>query len=259
MATSHEAIPEPFISWREYIHWTPGEPSEPTSTLVLTSRQRRFIDIRINKPKAGEPELPNEGDPPSRLQWAFAGVSKATLLPDSSTINVPGPVQHCVWTHWVDSHAPPFHDTDVRDEGDLFSQPDGSSLEVGEMRNPETGKVQKYEEKWVDEEVERTGAEEGRRAVVLELSERDEEGREWAKGAVVRVGRWVQGLVKVVRGAGAEISCERWKWEEGGWERVMKIGRLWLPCKVACEEAVEVGKEVRYGEWRWVVKEVDIW
>ncbi|GAM84096.1 hypothetical protein ANO11243_020880 [Dothideomycetidae sp. 11243] len=54
--------PQPSISWREYIQWVPDEPSEPTSTLVLTSPKRRFVDIRIkNAASDDEPTLPNEG------------------------------------------------------------------------------------------------------------------------------------------------------------------------------------------------------
>ncbi|PSK55905.1 Topoisomerase 1-associated factor 1 [Elsinoe australis] len=271
MANAEASSNEPFISHREYIHWIPGDPSEPTSTLVLTSSHRHFIDIRITKPTANEPDLPNEGGPFSRLQWAFAGTSCTTLIKPEhgTTTSLPSPVHHCVWTHWIDSHAAPYRDTEVRDEGDIFPQADGKSLEVGEMVNPATGKVQRYEECWADEEVGLVGKESRRMAVVLELSEKDARGREWAKGSVVRIGRWVQGIVKVVREergeAGevrevAEVSCERWMWDESkGWLRVVKIGRLWLPCAITWEEGLKVGREVRFGDWRWELKEVDSW
>lgn len=39
----------PNISIREYIRWLPEEASEPTTTLVLTSAENRFVDIRIIK------------------------------------------------------------------------------------------------------------------------------------------------------------------------------------------------------------------
>lgn len=35
------------ISVRKFIRWLPAEASEPTSTLVLTSPERRYVDIRI--------------------------------------------------------------------------------------------------------------------------------------------------------------------------------------------------------------------
>jgi hypothetical protein len=37
------------ISIRRSIRWLPGEASEPTSTMVLTSPERRFVDLRILK------------------------------------------------------------------------------------------------------------------------------------------------------------------------------------------------------------------
>ncbi|KAF4552281.1 Hypothetical protein D9617_10g072620 [Elsinoe fawcettii] len=236
-------------------------PTEPTSTLVLTSSSRRFIDIRINLPKPDEPDLPNEGGPLSRLQWAFAGTSHTSLRPSSDpTI---APTLHCTWHHWIDSHAPPCRDDEVKDSGDLFPQPDGRSLETGTMLNPATGKVEAYEEMWSDGHVTPIGKEEGKRAVILDLREVDAGGREWAKGMVVRVGKWVQGIVKVVREGGGEgmveVSCERWEYAEKGWERRVKIGRLWLPCAITWEEGVRVGKEVRYGDWNWVVMEADVW
>ena len=35
------------ICTREYIRWLPDEPSEPTSTVVVTSPQNRYVDIRV--------------------------------------------------------------------------------------------------------------------------------------------------------------------------------------------------------------------
>lgn len=35
------------VSFREFIRWVPDEASEPTSTLVVTSPERRFVDLRI--------------------------------------------------------------------------------------------------------------------------------------------------------------------------------------------------------------------
>lgn len=43
------------ISVREFIRWLPQEASEPTSTIVVTSPERRFVDIRVIRPE-GAPE-----------------------------------------------------------------------------------------------------------------------------------------------------------------------------------------------------------
>ncbi|KAF2153240.1 hypothetical protein K461DRAFT_320922 [Myriangium duriaei CBS 260.36] len=252
---SHEQPPkapaQASISWREYIQWLPDPPSEPTSTLVLTSPSRRFVDIRLAKPTSpDEPELPNEGGPFSRLTWAFAGTSSTVLRPADPTLltNDTPLIPHCTWTHWIDSHAAPNRDTDVLDEGDMYPSPsnDGRTLERGAMVNPATGIRQEYEECWVDEDV---GVGE---AVVVMLED------EGAKGMVVRVGGWCQGILKVVRGEEAEVSVERWKkGDDGSWRRVMKVGRLWLPCAVAWEKGLRLGQEVSYQGWEWKVVEAE--
>lgn len=45
----HQGLPSEMgsISLREYIRWLPGEPEEPTSTVVVTSPKRHFVDIRV--------------------------------------------------------------------------------------------------------------------------------------------------------------------------------------------------------------------
>jgi hypothetical protein len=37
----------PDISIREYIRWIPEDAGEPTSTIVLTSPGRQFVDVRL--------------------------------------------------------------------------------------------------------------------------------------------------------------------------------------------------------------------
>ena len=40
------------ISIRKFIRWIPDEPSEPTTTFVITSpRLKRFVDLRILLPE----------------------------------------------------------------------------------------------------------------------------------------------------------------------------------------------------------------
>ena len=126
----------------------------------------------------------------------------------------------------------------------MFPCADGRTVERGAMVNPATGRRQEYEECWTDEE--------GEGVVVLVL----EDGG--AKGMVVRVGGWCQGIIKVVRGGEAEVSVERWKREEhGGWKRVVRLGRLWLPCAVTWERGMRRGGEVKYHGFEWRVVEVE--
>src|ERR1700712_1231817 len=82
--------------------------------------------------------------PSSRLEWAFAGTSSSELRhPQDSKA-----VVHSKWRHWVDCRNP---DADgVVDEGDMYPQTDGRTLEKGCMVNPATGKLTDYEEVWKD-------------------------------------------------------------------------------------------------------------
>lgn len=48
------------LSFRKFIRWLPDEASEPTSTLVLTSPEKRFVDIRVLLPD-GKNSLVDEG------------------------------------------------------------------------------------------------------------------------------------------------------------------------------------------------------
>lgn len=49
------------ISFRKFIRWVPDEAGEPTSTLVLTSPEKRFVDIRVLLPDGKSSLADNEG------------------------------------------------------------------------------------------------------------------------------------------------------------------------------------------------------
>ncbi|KAI0200713.1 hypothetical protein F4808DRAFT_460534 [Astrocystis sublimbata] len=122
------------ISIRNSIRWLPDDASEPTSTIVLTSPGHRFVDIRV---------LKHAGDTGTGLDWAFAGIS--------STETRNG-VRHSTWRHLVDSRTR-IPET-VVDEGDIFPQDNGQTLETGCMINPVTEKLTDYQEIWTDLEPE---------------------------------------------------------------------------------------------------------
>ncbi len=48
------------ISIREYIRWLPNASEEPTSTIVLTTPERRYVDIRVLKPTSLEEDAGGE-------------------------------------------------------------------------------------------------------------------------------------------------------------------------------------------------------
>lgn len=117
---------------------------------------------------------------------------------------------HSVWKHWVDSRTA---DSDnVQDEGDMVDRPDGSILETGRMVNPATGRETDYEEVWWSE------VSYGRGVCAVLKTEDEEKG---TRGMMVRLGRWVQGVLRV----GERVSVERWVLDsQDGWVCRAKIG-----------------------------------
>ena len=226
-------------------------------------RRRTVKSMRQQKVEQSDPRTQSDVDawflmltdvlPISRLDWAFAGFSESKALADSKG-------SHAVlstWHHWVDSRAA-YAET-VKDEGEMSPQGDGRTMERGRMVNPSTGRMTDYEECWKDVEPIATTAgpqrdtEEETKKVCVVLQLHDDANQ--ARGMVVRVGHFCEGLVRV----GEVISLERWKWgERGGWKRQARIGDLWLPCGVVLEgeQKLKMGGEVRYGDFLWKVVEM---
>jgi hypothetical protein len=165
-------------------------PSEPTSTIVLTSPQNRFVDIRLLLPLGGDDGGGGGGGGAAithdwaKLDWAIAGTSSrdTTQTPVKATFK-----------HWVDSR---YVDADnATDEGLMRpSETDPTEvIESGEMVNFATGRVEQYEECWVDGLPSGEG-EDGDIAVagwVLVYEEGDK------RGMMVRIGERVQGCLRI--------------------------------------------------------------
>ena len=285
---------EPFLSIREWIQWHPSqeaetEPSkasattssdsararskEPTSTLVLTTAKRTFIDIRIflaaldNNTSYANPDsagttavasLQTLGPhplPQSAVDWAMVGTS-------FSAIHAEGQPWHARWEHWIDSRSPLGSTPAAADEGFMFPQDGRRTLEKGSMVNPESGRLEDYEEMWFDPDVQvipGKGESAKRWCVVLRLDQGD-----W-KGAVVRVGQFVQGMIMGPN----ELCLERWEFDLDGevegrradWRRSLRVGDRYLPCAVTWSdvENLEVGHEVKHSEVVWKVEEKYCW
>ena len=254
----------PSISIREYIRWSPEPASEPTTTVVLTSAESRFVDIRLLNPTPGSyserhPECKCTTsciqaynakdfftDPlhSSQIDWAFAGTSSSEIRVDANGAQT----VHSTWRHWVDSRFPTAED--VKDEGDMFPLADGRTLENGSMINPATGRMTDYEECWKD--VDPLANEKGAGKVCTVLQIHDDAHK--VRGMVFRVGQFCQGILRVGEG----LSLERWQWEEsGGWKRQARVGDQWIPCGVILEgERLKMGGEVTYGDFVWRVVEL---
>ncbi|KAK0117524.1 holocytochrome c synthase [Cadophora gregata] len=244
------------ISTRKFIKWGDNPAGENTDTLVLTTAGKHFVDIRIYLPTSpSEPSLPSLAPLPlSRLEWGFAGTASPTPATYSS---VPGHEKeivkpaHTVWTHWVDNKTT----EEVRDEGDMVPSGSGDGgevsrevMEYGRMENPATGKVEAYEECWVDLEIGKVDGEEEFRSWVLRAE--DEEGG--VRGVIARVGVYIQGVLR----RGEEFSVGRWMWDsERGWQPVVEAGRALVPRGMFSQEEFVLGQKLVGGdgvEWACV-------
>lgn len=221
------------ISIREFIRWLPGEAEEATSTIVLSSPQKRFVDVRVLLPTDLDANKQHDDGsvtnvlPLDRLDWAIAGQSTSEHGEDGT--------RHAVFHHWIDSRT---SDTEtLADEGIMYPRGDGKELEKGHMVNPATGLDTEYEELWADVAV--MPIPDSRvQYVVLEM-ERDP-ARPDERGMAVRVGQYCQALMR----RGDEISVERWEWEAaGGWRETVRFGNAIKACRLALELDGSLGKD----------------
>jgi len=230
---------------------------------VLTTGAKYYVDVRVYKSANSEDDLPNDPDDHksiNRLEWAFGGQSKSTPAQYEGT-NLKKPA-HTIWSHWVDSKSL----DEVKDEGDMYPQPDGTVLEKGAMANPATGKITDYEELWQDLEPEPTGEGENRVCYVFRL----DEPSKTARGMVIRIGKYIEGVLRI----GDHITAVRWQWrprsETGSiaaWYRTLAIGNGAIPCEALFtasnngqESSVETGQAVLDGTgMKWTCIEVFSW
>ena len=126
----------------------------------------------------------------------------------------------------------------------MYTLPDGDVLEKGFNIREEDGTREDYEELWSDEDVRPVGRDKKRECVVMKLDDEVDTGR---KGMIVRVGGWVQGILRERDRKGQSFTVERWKWMEGvagnksldavemeggRWERVVRLGTGEIPCGI---------------------------
>lgn len=206
------------ISIREHIKWGAEPLSEPTSTIVLTSPRRYFVDIRILKtalerqPRGhGTSDATRDCFAIDQLDWAIGGTSV------SETITRDGgeQVAHSTFHHWVDSRT--TEPEKATDEGDMFpGEEAGTTLETGRMVNPATGSETSYEELWRDEDPQPVAGQ--ARFSVFRLHDDDDQKR----GLFVQLGQHAQAVLR----AGDSFTAERWQWNSSlsRWGRAFKVG-----------------------------------
>lgn len=262
------------ISLRQSIAWLPNPHSEPTSTVVLTSPQRRFVDVRILLPAGVRPSmvdgsfLVTSSSTPLGLDWALAGTSSSTAVPNTN-----GKVTDGVWRHWVDSR---YEDADSQvDAGRNTEQADGSVLETGSMENPATREVAVYEEVWQDIAPvspfpESLAGNKAPRCIVLQMHNTETNDR----GVVELLGQFCQGISRTQKEG---VTVERWQWlttesmagydarnevyrsssPSSTWQLLFRQGSGSLPCvaAIAGAEKLAEGETVTSGGGTWTVVE----
>lgn len=135
------------ISHRVSIAWESDDfrAEETTSTLVLTTPSGWFVDTRILRAALQGPANDHKLQR-SDIEWAFAGKSISTPLPDGR--------RHAKWIHWVDDHValtdPPAEDEGIMSKIEQEPRMAEMEREEGSMRNPATGNVERYVEIWRD-------------------------------------------------------------------------------------------------------------
>ncbi|OAL49742.1 hypothetical protein IQ07DRAFT_511672 [Pyrenochaeta sp. DS3sAY3a] len=247
----------------------PPQQFEPTSTLVLTTPLRTFVDVRVFKPLSRDDPaaLPNHGQP-DRLDWAFAGfsTSKCVVSPEHASREHREDVTHSTWNHWVDSRYPACSPDIPVDEGDMYPISRGLTLEHGHAFHPSLRTHKSHEEMWRDVPVISTPATGLKFCIVLRV----EDDAQKLRGMIVRIGQFCQGISM----NGGACTVERWQWtaeaEEKeangvpdknlGWKRTIRIGNHFLPCAATFRpELLSVGGRVKYHTADWKVEECWQW
>ena len=209
---------------RRYMKRGNSAPDEPTSTLVLTSPNGYFVDIRLLSslgPQTPPLKVPlvritdfastHSVLPVSALDWAFAGIATSTPAKDGK--------RHCEWKHLIDSHA--VDAESVSDKATCGAEKtvglDGQiyecEIETGESLSAEN-MAEIFEEFWMPipvlpaADVRRypdapadtvqllpdIKSRRGGRCVVLQTNHAASSLQ--AQGIVVRVGDWCQGILR---------------------------------------------------------------
>lgn len=180
------------LSTRVSIQWPPELADEATKTLVLTTPENHFVDIRTFKeyycPKSGN-GLPFD----KVFEWCLSGIEEE--IKGTSKIQFNQEINSIAIAKSLKNNEPlKFGLPDIGD----FSSIEGSDdrKEIGSMENPNTGKVQDYIEIWrsldpIENSPETEVIEKGSKFEVFTLVIDNEKHT----GKLIRLGNWVQGLL----------------------------------------------------------------
>lgn len=195
-------------------------------------------------------QLPGESRP--LLERASAGTFHSSTNTDQRGL---ARHEHSVWKHWIDSRTdkPSIH------KGVVSSLSDCIVHENGNYIHPVTGVECEQAEIWSDDRIQYVGEENTKVSMVLKV---DNEERN-ARGLVVRVGQYCQGILK----EGAQLTVERWNWIYhprsifgGWWDCEVRIGDGSLPCdQVTNIGGFRNGETIQSGALEWRVIEHYCW
>ena len=134
------------------------------------------------------------------------------------------------------------------------------TLEFGSMFNQSLNAVQNYEEMWTDIDITSTVPDKAKHSMALTC----DDIAHGVRGAVVRVGQYCQGILKI----GDKVAVERWEFVNkkddangevvgGDWTRTVLLGDAMLPCNVTFKPGnVQEGSKIFHGNYEWLVNEV---
>ena len=243
---------KPSISTRKGIAFGYEEPFENTSTLVLTARSGKFIDVRFA----------NGQDPTDERRgfWAFAGIvvesfpsADISSHSNNDAVEIPYMV-HCKWNHTIDSKEV------ATDEGDMFLLPNGDCAEVGIMADVHNGQMKIYKEYWT--------AYPGPRLPCLVAESED------GRGAIIRIGDHSQGIIQRKKDTtcnSTTVWVERWIRisDESGGHKTTDWKKDWrsntgphregdgvMPMMWACEESRRDDDKTTVDGTIWKIVEV---
>ncbi|GAA6027471.1 hypothetical protein JCM8097_007879 [Rhodosporidiobolus ruineniae] len=211
---------DPLVSTRVSLALSHAAPSgESSAVIVLQGRSGFFLDLRIKHAGSAVPgrlgplEFRGVDQRELEVDWATAGWKE--FLPPLKGEDRP----RARFTPIIDSRSPSFGRSSASsstpppadsspDEGSFETLPNGDVLEKGEMLNPDSGRVEPYEEVWRRLPLTWDGSE----AKITILERDDEDGRAF----LGRVGDWEVGMVDGKSGFGV-VWRER---RRGEWEDV---------------------------------------
>lgn len=180
------------LSTRVSIQWPPDLAEEATKTMVFTTPENHFVDIRIFKQYYQQPSANLPFD--SVFEWCLSGVEEP--IEGTSKIQFHQEINSIAMVKAIKYNKPlEFGLPDIGEFSSIENSQD--RREVGQMENPATGTVQDYIEIW-------RSLDPVKNSPIAEAPEVEQDGytlftlivdNDDYQGKLIRLGNWVQGLL----------------------------------------------------------------